>query len=381
MGRDHHGNRAFHIRIVNVVGPFSHTRWSVLDFLINHFYVQVFRMSQQTDRSPMVKGHANSQSLTERAEQDFSASLTLDVIMLKFMTMACLVTAIMLVSVTARAQSAHFNITSDDLTHLEDTIVHANVVFALVSDANMPKTEPIAHYVPANTSDANKPTIWIGASHSKILDVTYAPTEEEHRALFTALIIMGMDISPPLSKWRALYDDLQHAGNTQAAGMLVSQLDGDGFRFHPTAFPSIQDDATRELVIAVTGQLTPGVTGVATELRPASALPPYDLLAHYVGWNVNPKYPDQGYVIVNADYEASHGNSVTNDPQLLQEYLVAVVLATCDGGRAGTTWKKRYDAAAAADSAQPESVADRYQNRRALALPIALLLKKTMLFR
>ena len=66
---------------------------------------------------------------------------------------------------------------------------------------------------------------------------------------------------------------------------------------------------------------------------------------------------------------------------MLQAYLEAFVLATCDGGRAGATWKTRYDSAASADNALQASVADRYQNRHALALPIAMKLKQLMVFR
>jgi hypothetical protein len=276
--------------------------------------------------------------------------------------------------------SAHFDISSADLTALENTISQSHAVFAIVSDANMPKKEPIAYYVPAKDSDAKKPTIWIGDSHSKMLDVSYTPTPEEHQALFTALVIMGMNISPAGSKWHTLYTDLQRVGDVAIAGKLVPQLDQDGFKFQPGTLLSDNDPEVQGLLTAVARELTPGVAGVTPDLQPASALPPYDPLAHYVGWNANPKFPNQGYITINKDYVAAHGRSVTTDPQMLQAYLEAFVLATCDSGHAGAAWKKRYDLASAADNALPTSVGDRYQNRHALAQPIATKLKALMVF-
>jgi hypothetical protein len=284
-------------------------------------------------------------------------------------------------SIVFAQDSAHFDISSADLTTLENTIMQSHVTFAIVSDANMPKADPIAHYVPAKTSESGQPTIWIGDSHAQILDASYSPTQAEHQALFTALIIMGMDISPAGSKWHTLYVDLQRIGDFSTAAQLVPQLDEDKFKFQAGNLLSDKDAEVQELLTAVARELTPGVEGITADLEPASALPAYDPLVHYAGWNVNPKYPNQGYVAVNKDYQASHGGSITKDPAMLQAYLEAFVLATCDGGRAGATWKARYDSAAAADKILPASVTDRYQNRHALAAPIALKLKAQMVFR
>lgn len=281
---------------------------------------------------------------------------------------------------TYAQDSAHFEITSGDLVALENTILQSHASFAIVAETNMPKGEPIAHYAPARISDTRKPTIWIGDAHARILDASYAPTQDEHEALYTALIIMGMDISPSGSKWHTLYNDLQRVGQVSMAAKLVPQLDEDGFKFQPNSLLSDTNPEVQELLAAVARELSPGVAGVTPELQPASSLPPYDALVHYAGWNVNPKFPNQGYVLVNRDYENSHGGSITKDAPLLQAYLEAFVLATCDSGHAGATWKERYDSAAAADKALPATIADRYQNRHALAKPIASKLKAEMVF-
>ena len=200
--------------------------------------------------------------------------------------------------------SAHFEISSADLIALENTITQSQVTFAIVSDANMPKTDPIAHYVPAKNSEVKRPTIWIGDSHAQILDASYSPTAEEHRALFAALIVTGMDISPAGSKWHSLYLDLQRIGDFSAAAQLVPQLDQDRFKFQAGNLLSDKDAEVQELLTAVARELTPGVEGITADLQPASALPAYDPLVHYAGWNVNPKYPNQGYVAINKDYQA-----------------------------------------------------------------------------
>jgi hypothetical protein len=173
-----------------------------------------------------------------------------------------------------------------------------------------------------------------------------------------------------------MYGDLLQIGKLdETIRALVPELDADHFTYvYDLGDPSDE----QALFVAVTQQLAPGVPGVVPVLRPAKDLPGYDPLAYYTGWNTDPKYPGQGVIFINRDHVLAHGGSVVKDTGLLLPYLTAFVLATCDGGKAGPEWKRRYDAAAAADAALPASAADRYANRRKLALPIALKIQSAI---
>jgi hypothetical protein len=89
--------------------------------------------------------------------------------------------------------------------------------------------------------------------------------------------------------------------------------------------------------------------------KPASEMPSYDPIAHYVGPIPNGK-PHEAALFVSESFD---GKNLQHDRAL----HAALELAVMDSGMAGPKWKQIYDVATAADTKLPPDVPDRYKNR------------------
>jgi hypothetical protein len=122
-----------------------------------------------------------------------------------------------------------------------------------------------------------------------------------------------------------------------------------------TQSPNFGSDDVRMLLKAVHCELTPQCSQVHVQSVPASRMPSYDPVVHYVGLGSDP------HVAILWVNKAASGAS-------LQKALFDGMLLACmDDGEAGPKWKSLYDLAAAADARLPSDAAGPYLNRHKLA--------------
>ena len=290
------------------------------------------------------------------------------------------------------ADSITFDMGPQDFAQLKYALQHpVNIIVGLKAPQVMPGYDPIVHYVEKG-ADPQRPDaseLWISTDHADLLDPSASIAKDVEVIYTSALLLAVTDSGQAGDKWQKLYAVMARADSALAPGAsdpyatrhgisinFAQQLLDQGFRPVVIAASGVAQDTERTaLFVAVLKQLAPGVQGVTVLTKPASALPGYEPLAYYVGWNLDPKYADQGVVILNSDHLRAHGNDIAKDAEMRDPYLRAFILATMDGGLAGTVWKSRYDKAALADSGLPTSIADRYVNRRALVVPLELDLR------
>ncbi len=272
---------------------------------------------------------------------------------------------------------------SQDIAKLRDAMEHPkNVDLGLKAPDRMPHYDAIVHYV-SRGGDPDRPTateIWVSTDHVDILDPSAVMSHDEAVAYTSALVLAVADSGQAGDRWKALYDVMAAADAALTANTpdpyatrhkisidLAQRLLTQGF--HPAILAANgggQNSEEDTLFVAVMKQLAPGVAGVTVLPKPAPDMPVYEPLAYYAGWNVDPKYPNQGIVYVNQDHLKANGNDIQKDTAMMDPYLRAFMLATMDGGLAGTDWKSKYDKAAQADASLPASAVDRNVNRRAL---------------
>lgn len=131
------------------------------------------------------------------------------------------------------------------------------------------------------------------------------------------------------------------------------------------------DADVRQAVRAVLGIPTDHTFTLALEAAPATELPAWDPIAHYVGPQKLPDGRTAYVVLVNdrdSDALADLGHA---DHAVAAAVASAVFLSVMDAGRAGSTWKARYQKAADDDAKLPSSVSDLYTNRHALVNALA----------
>jgi|ERR1700693_1542308 len=122
-----------------------------------------------------------------------------------------------------------------------------------------------------------------------------------------------------------------------------------------TQNPTFGSDDVRALLKAAHCELSPLCSQVHVQSVPASQIPSYDPVVHYVGLG-----SDTHVAILRVNKDASRGS-------LEKAFFDGMLLACMDDGEAGPKWKSLYDLAAAADAKLPTDAADPYLNRHKLA--------------
>jgi len=118
--------------------------------------------------------------------------------------------------------------------------------------------------------------------------------------------------------------------------------------------PTFGSDDVQALLKAVHCELTPQCSQVHVESVPASQMPLYDPVVHYVGLGSDPHV---AILLVSKDAPSAAMQRALFDGMLL---------ACMDDGEAGPKWKSLYDLAAAADARLLANAADPYLNRHKL---------------
>jgi hypothetical protein len=226
-----------------------------------------------------------------------------------------------------------------------------------------PTATPIARYVGAggDPNYPNEPVIWLNPDHPELISPRVSRLTDEI-PLFTELLLASADV---------------HANGLPSLGL--AELDPVKRRAAATAlaanaavvakyspFPTVDDAefGRRAFAFAVLRQLTPGIGGVAPVITPASAMPPEEPFAAYVGRAVDGSVP-RGWGVIHIVSPA-----VAETVQGYDAWVRAFVLATADQQPADSPQKRSYDAARAHDEA---AGGDRWAARRAFAAPYATL--------
>jgi hypothetical protein len=131
------------------------------------------------------------------------------------------------------------------------------------------------------------------------------------------------------------------------------------------------DAEVREADRAVLSIPTSPTFNLALDPTPASDMPAWDPIAHYVGRQSLP----EGIVVYAVLVDERYRDAITDLPHAARAVQIAIAsaafLAVMDSGQAGSAWMARYSQAADADSQLAASVSDRYANRHALVRTLA----------
>ena len=130
---------------------------------------------------------------------------------------------------------------------------------------------------------------------------------------------------------------------------------------------SVSDADMKSMLMALHHALQPNddTVLVTISLKTADEMPAYARDWHYAGTDQKDGKPNVHVWLVKDLQRAAMQHAV----------LASFMLGLADAGYAGTTWKKIYDGAAAADSALGVSATDPYVNRRRLAEEMARLVE------
>jgi hypothetical protein len=140
---------------------------------------------------------------------------------------------------------------------------------------------------------------------------------------------------------------------------------------HAAPATGYSDADVRAADRAVLNIPTSSAFNLALDPTPASDMPAWDPIAHYVGRQDLP----EGIVVYAVLVDDRYRDAITDLPAAARAVQVAIAsaafLAVMDSGQAGSAWQARYSRAADEDSKLPASVSDRYANRHALVEKLA----------